>query len=57
MSTQAALMKDHHGLKKLQGKLLTGFEQSSQCVQSYPVDFETRQTGYMVCQTKADNRC
>lgn len=61
--TQASLTKDHYGLKKeinnleLIGKLLTGSEQSSQCVQSYPVDFKTRQTGYMVCQTRADDRC
>lgn len=33
----------------LQRKLLTGFEQCSQCVQSYPVGLETRQMGYMAC--------
>lgn len=32
----------------LHNKLLTGFEQCSQCVQSYPVDSETRHMGYMV---------
>lgn len=40
----------------LQSKLLTGFEQCSQCVQSYPVDLETRQIGYMAEQMSMTER-